>query len=165
MATTDRNKVEFGLSDIVMGTYTVANDGTVTMGTPIHVPGAKSLSFDPEGDESNAYADNIKYWSQYIDNGYTGTLEVMRFSDAVKTGLMGYAAVVGGGLAAIKGATKPACYIAFQSKGDVEKRRGIIYNVSLSAIKRTHSTTEDKIDVETESVDITVTGDNATGSL
>ena len=32
----DNNKVEFGLSNLYVGTYTVAAGGTVTLGTPFH---------------------------------------------------------------------------------------------------------------------------------
>lgn len=160
---TDKNKVFFGVSEIHVGTYTVGDDGTVSLGTPYALKGAKGITIDPEGDESNVYADDIKYWSQFVDNGFSGSMEVTRFTDEFKKLFMGYASVVGGGIASIKGATKPAVYVAFQSKGNVEKRRCIMYNVTLGGIKTEHKTVEDKIDVATETIDITVTGDNATG--
>ena len=39
------NKVEFGISDLYVGTYT-DNVGTITLGTPYHQAGA--VSFSPE---------------------------------------------------------------------------------------------------------------------
>ena len=39
----------------------------------------------------------------------------------------------------------------------------MLLNVSMGPIKHEHKTTEDKVDVETDSVDITVVGDNKTG--
>ena len=63
----DNNKVEFGLSNLYVGTYTVAAGGTVTLGTPYHQAGAVSLSLDAESDSNDFYADNVKYWSGYSD--------------------------------------------------------------------------------------------------
>lgn len=159
----DNNKVEFGISNLYVGTYTVAAGGTVTLGTPFHQAGAVSLSLDAESDSNDFYADNIKYWSGFTDNGFTGTIEVAKFDTDFKTQFLGYQALTGGGVAQIKNATKPNVYVAFQTEGDQEGRRVILYNVALGAIAREYSTIEDSKEPVTESLDITVTGDNGTG--
>lgn len=159
---TDTNKVEFGLSEIHVGTYTV-NGGVVTMGTPYKLPGAVSMSLEPEGDENKFYADDTTYWSNYQDNGFKGTLEMARFTDAFKTQFLGYATLADGGIAAVKGAEKPKVYVCFQGKGDAQKRRCILYNVTLGQIKTEKKTIEDKTEPGTQSIDITVDGDVATG--
>ena len=43
------NKVEFGISNLHIGTYMVDTTGSVTMGTPYHQPGA--VDFSPEASE------------------------------------------------------------------------------------------------------------------
>ena len=136
------NKVEFGISNLHIGTYSVATDGTVTMGSAYHQPGA--VSFSPEAnDENNTfYADDIAYWSDYD------------FTKIAKTD---------GGIALVKGKTKPNVYIGFEVKGDVEKRRIIMYNASLGSIKRSYNTIEENKEVATETIAVTVAGDNATG--
>lgn len=159
----DNNKVEFGLSNLYVGTYTVAAGGTVTLGTPYHQAGAVSLTLDVESDSNDFYADNIKYWSGYTDNGFTGSIEVAKFDTDFKTQFLGYQTLTGGGVAQVKNATKPNVFIAFQTEGDAEARRVILYNVSLGAITREFSTIEESKEPVTESVDITVTGDNGTG--
>ena len=53
------NKVEFGISQLHVGTYTVADDGTVTMGTPYHQKGAVSFSPESQSERSDFSADNI----------------------------------------------------------------------------------------------------------
>lgn len=158
----DNNKVEFGISNLYIGTYTDTN-GTVTLGTPYHQKGAVSLSLEPEGDSNEFYADNMIYWSGFSDNGFSGSLEVARFDTDAKKDFFGYAVTAGGGIAAIKGATKPPVYIAFQTEGDAEARRVIMYNVTLSGINREFNTIEDSKEPVTESCDITVVGDNTTG--
>lgn len=159
----DTNRVSFGLSNVVVGTYTVGADGTVTMGEPMNIPGAVNLSLEPEGNDNSFYADNKKYWSGYSDNGFTGSLEMARFPDKFRTTFMGAKKLDDGGVADIKSSTKPAVYIAYQGEGDKLSRRAILYNVTLSGIKKESKTTEDSTEPETESIDITVTGDNATG--
>ena len=165
MAGATKNIVEFGVSELRVGTYTVGDSGEVTMGAPVALPGAKSISLDPEGDEIKFYADDKVYWSGYSDNGFSGTMEVALFTDAFKTAFMGYVTLADGGIAAIKGADRKKVYIAFQSKGDALGRRGILYNVTLGGIKREYASIEDKKEPITESMDITVNGDNATGMI
>ena len=156
------NKVEFGISNLYFCTYTVGTGGTVTLGTPIAVPGAVSMELEPEGDDYTFYADNTAYWSQFADNGFSGSIEVAMFPDNFKTTFLGYVSLTDGGLAQLKGATKPNVAIMFQSQGDAEARRGILYNVALGNITRSYNTTEENVEVDTETIDITVIGDNAT---
>ena len=60
-----KNKVEFGISNLHVGLYTVAADGTVTMGTPYHQAGARGFSPEQDSNENTAYADNIAYERVY----------------------------------------------------------------------------------------------------
>ena len=157
------NKVRFGLSNLYVCTYTVGAGGTVTLGTPYHQAGAVNLNLSAESGSNDFFADNTKYWSGYSDNGYTGTLETALFDDEFKTQFLGYRQTATGGLAQIKGATKPTVALIFQFEGDEAARRVILYNVSLGAITEEYATTEDKTEPQTESLDFTATGDNATG--
>ena len=148
MPTPDNNKVEFGISNLHVGTYSVSSAGVVSLGTPYHQKGAVSLSLDPESDKSDFFADNIKYWSGYVDNGFTGTVKAARFDTAFKTQFLGYAALSGGAIGKVKTATKPNVYLAFEAEGDAEKRRVLLLNATLG---------------ETEELDINVIGDNSIG--
>lgn len=159
----EQNKVLFGVSNLHFGLYSVANDGTVTLGTPFHVPGTVNISLDAESDESKFYADNVTYWSGYSDNGYTGEIENALFSDEFKTTFMNYVQLDDGGIAQIKGQQNKNVYIMFQAEGDQEARRMIMYNVSLGQITREYSTTEDSVEPQTATLPFTVSGDNGTG--
>lgn len=156
------NKVLFGISQLHVGTYTEAN-GTVTLGTPYHQKGAVSFSPEEQSEQNTFYADNIAYWSGYSGGTIEGDLEVAMFDDAFKTQFLGYRALSDGGLALVKGATKPNVYIAFQVEGDVEARRVILYNCTLGAISREYSTIEESKEPQTATIAVTATGDNATG--
>lgn len=157
------NKVEFGISNLHVGTYTVGDNDTVTLGTPYHQKGA--VNFAPEQDAENNvfYADNIAYWSEYTEGPFEGDLEVALFDDTFKTQFLGYKTLTNGGLAQVKGATKPNVYIAFEIDGDDQHRRCIFYNCSLGTITREYATIEDTKEPATETLGITCTGDNASG--
>lgn len=163
MPTPDNNKVEFGISNLHVGTYNVSSTGVVSLGTPYHQKGAVSLSLDPESDKSDFFADNIKYWSGYVDNGFSGTVKAARFDTAFKTQFLGYAALSGGAIGKVKTATKPNVYLAFEAEGDAEKRRVLLLNATLGEIKREFATIEDKKEPATEELDINVIGDNSLG--
>ena len=157
------NKVEFGISELHVGTWTVAQDGTVTMGTPYHQAGAVSFSPEENSEQNTFYADNIAYWSGYSGGTIEGDLEVAMFDDAFKTQFLGYRALTDGGLANVKNATKPNVAIFFQVEGDSESRRVALFNCSLGAITREYNTIEESKEPTTETLAVTCTGDNASG--
>ena len=158
------NKVEFGISNLYVGTYTVGTTGTVTMGTPYHQAGAISFSPEEQSESSKFYADNVVYWSGYTGGTFEGDLEVAKFDDAFKTQFLGYISKASdGGLAVVKNATKPNVYIAFQVEGDDESRRIIMYNCSLGGITREYNTIEESKEPATETIAVTVAGDNTSG--
>lgn len=157
------NKVLFGVSNLHVGEYTVATNGTVTLGTPYALPGTVNISMEPQSEENKFYADNVVYWSGYSDNGYEGEIENAFFPDDFKTRFMNYKTLSNGGVAQIKGQQNKKVYLMFQVEGDDKARRGIFYNVTLGQITREYSTTEDSVEPATATLPFTVNGDNATG--
>jgi phi13 family phage major tail protein len=157
------NKVEFGISQLHICTYTVGTGGTVTFGTMYHQPGAISFSPEEQSENNTLYADNIAYWSGYSGGSIEGDLEVAKFSDEFKTQFLGYKALTNGGLANVKNAVKPNVAIFFQVEGDSESRRVALYNCSLGVINREYNTIEESKEPATETLGVTCTGDNASG--
>lgn len=157
------NKVEFGISDLYVGTYTDTN-GTITLGSPYHQKGAVSLSLEEDSEETKFYADNITYWADSTGGTFSGDLEVAKFDDTFKTQFLGYVTLADGGIATLKNATKPATYVMFQIEGDTEKRRVILYNCRLSGLNREYSTIEETKEPATETLSVTVLGDDTTGA-
>lgn len=158
-----KNKVEFGISNLHVGTYTVDDQNAVTMGKPYHQNGA--VGFAPEQDSENnvAYADDISYWSEYTEGPFEGDLTVMLFDPEFKTQFLGYVTTNKGGIGQVKNAVKPSVYIAFEVKGDAEKRRVIFYNCTLGSIGREYNTIEESKEPVNETIPVTCIGDNATG--
>lgn len=157
------NKVEFGISQLHVGTYTDDGEGNITLGSPYHQPGAVGFAPEESSEQNIFYADNSPYWSGYSGGSLEGDLEVAKFDDAFKTQFLGYKTLADGGLANVKNSVKPNVYIAFQIEGDAESRRVILYNCSLGAIVREYHTIEESKEPVTETLGVTCTGDNATG--
>ena len=87
------NKIRYGLKNTYISKKTETEDTltgeiTISYGTPFRLYGSVSLSLDAEGDEFVEYADNIKYYSDYTNNGYSGSLEMEYFSDAFKSQIL-----------------------------------------------------------------------------
>lgn len=76
-----KNKVKFNLKNVHIAPIT-ANDGSkLTYDTPFALPGAVSLSLEPQGDIEKFYADGIVYYQSALNNGYEGDLEVAMITD------------------------------------------------------------------------------------
>lgn len=74
------NKVQFNLKNVH---YAILNtEGELpTWAAPVHVPGAVTLTLDPQGDVSPFHADGIVFYQSIANNGYSGDLEMARFPD------------------------------------------------------------------------------------
>lgn len=157
------NKVLMGFSDLYVGTYTVAADGTVTMGSPYHQAGAVGFAPDPSDEENTFHADNVAYFQTFGNGTRSGDLTVAMFDDEFKTKFLGYIELDDGGLAEVKNPSKPQVWVAFEVQGDQDARRVILYNGKFGSINREYSTIEETAEPVTESVQATFVGDNATG--
>lgn len=157
------NKVLFGFKDLYIGTYTVDDQGDVTMGSPYHQKGAVGFSPEEQGENYTFYADDSSYFSYYTSGRFEGDLVVARFDDAFKKQFLGYVELDDGGIAQIKNAIKPNIYLAFEVQGNEGAERVIFYNGSMGGITREFATIEESVEVQTESVSVTINGDAETG--
>lgn len=71
----NENKVAFGLKNVHYALFDIKN-GVVTFSTPIPLPGAVELTFDPRGDLIEFYADDMLYYAASNNQGYDGTLSI-----------------------------------------------------------------------------------------
>lgn len=151
------NKVRYGLKNVYYAVATIAANGTATYATPVAIPGAVNLSLDPEGDINNFFADNIAYATFSANAGYTGTLEVALVPDSFKTDVLGY--VVDPNDAKVlyedAGAATKHFALLFQFEGDEDATKHVLYNCTAQRASIEGATTEDSIEAQTESLDIT----------
>lgn len=145
------NKVKYGLENVYVAFHT--DNG---FDTPIHIPGAVTLTTDPQGNQNVFYADNIPYVTFNTDSGYTGTLEMALVPDAVKAEMFGWQVDTNGALVEVSGGTPKAFALLYEVKGDAKGRRNAFYNVTAARPGSSAETQTDSTDPDTESLDITM---------
>jgi phi13 family phage major tail protein len=149
----NKNLVQFGLSNIAIAQLEEGENGaTPTWGTPVMWPGAVSISMDAAVEEAAKYADNRRYWGQYIDQGYTGELEVMQMLEAFATMALGWYVDELGGLVERNNGIKSNFAIMGQFEGDKHGARWVLYNCQAGKPSSEASTTEDTTEPETQTI-------------
>ena len=83
-----KNKVKFNICTVHYALLTLGTDGAVSFGTPVAMPGAVSLSLDPNGEPSNFYADGYAYYTVSNNMGYEGDLELAMVPESFRTDVL-----------------------------------------------------------------------------
>lgn len=151
------NKVKYGISNVHYAKMTIQNDGTITYGTPVAIPGAVSLTADPEGDTTPFYADNTVYWSSVSNNGYSGDLEVAMLPDSFITDILGAEIDSNGAIFEANNDQNAPFALMFQVDGDKANKRVVYYNVTAQRPGAEANTTEDTKEPQTDTLSITMT--------
>lgn len=147
------NKVSFGLSNVYVAFHsTTAESG---FEAPIHIPGAVSLSTDAAGDSTEFYADNVPWFTQFKNNGYTGTLEMATLADAVYVRMMGNYVDQNGNVVEDANGHPEKFALLFQVEGDEKARRAVLYDVEASRSGENANTTQASISPDTKTLNIT----------
>lgn len=148
---TTANKIKYGISRCY---YAVkGQDGSY--GTPVALPGAVNLSLAPQGELYEFYADNIKYYRNPVNNGYSGNLELAlipdHFLQAVFQNSLDSTDNV-----LVEQVQNAAVEFAlgFQVEGDQDSPRFWIYNCVATRPEISGSTKEDSVEAQTETVTI-----------
>lgn len=153
----DTNKIKYGIKNVYYAVATIAADNSATYGTPVALPGAVSLSLDPQGDTTPFYADNIVYYTSVANNGYEGELELAKLPDSFLKDVLGYAEDVNDVLYEDANAAVVHFALMFQFEGDTHARRHVLYNCVANRPTVSGSTKEESIEPQTETVTITAT--------
>lgn len=161
----EKNKVKFGLSNVHVAKMIKGEDGAITYDTPFKIPGAVNLSLDAEGDNEPFYADNIKYFESFANNGYSGELEIAKIPDEFLKEILGQKIdSIGGVLENINDKITPFAFM-YQIEGDVTGTRFCYYNATVSRPSTEASTTEDTKTPNTDTLSITTSAREDTGDV
>lgn len=161
----DGNKVKFGLSNVHIAKMIIGEEGTITFGTPFKIPGAVTLSLDAEGDSEPFYADNMKFWESFANNGYSGDLEVAKLPEQFETEILGQRKDSNGAIVEnINDKISPFAFM-YQIEGDQTGTRFCYYNTSVSRPSTEANTTEDTKTPNTDTLAITTSARTDTGDV
>ena len=155
MADTQKNKVKFGLSNVHVAKIT-EEDGEITYGTPFAVPGAVSLTAEPEGDTTPFYADNIKYYVAVANNGYTGDLEIAMTPKEFLTQILGQLEDTNGALIESANDVNARFALMGEIEGDIKKRRFVYYDCTAARPSAEMNTVEESKEPQTDTISITM---------
>ncbi len=161
----DKNKVKFGLSNVHVAKITKNDEGGITYGTPFKIPGAVNLSLDAEGDNEPFYADNIKYFESYANNGYSGEIEIAKLPDEFLTQILGQKVdSIGGIVENVNDIISPFAFM-YQIEGDQSGTRFCYYNTTVSRPSTEAATTEDTKTPNTDTLSITTSARETDGQV
>lgn len=156
------DKVQWGLSNVHIAARNESEQGVVSYGTPVALKGAVSLTLDPQQSNFDFYADNIDFFNGSSLTKYEGELEVALIPDWFKTGYLGYKTDTDGHLVStnVQGG---AFAIMFQVEGDTSGKKYAIYNCKANKPSLDYSTIEDQVEVNTETLATSITGESVDG--
>lgn len=161
----EKNKVKFGLSNVHVAKMIKGEDGAITYDTPFKIPGAVNLSLDAEGDNEPFYADNIKFFESFANNGYSGELEIAKIPDEFLKEILGQKIdSIGGVLENINDKITPFAFM-YQIEGDVTGTRFCYYNSTVSRPSTEAGTTEGTKTPNTDTLSITTSAREDTGDV
>jgi len=151
------NKVKYNLKNTHYALLTIAEDGTVSYGTPTAIPGSVSISLDANGEPENFYADGIAYYVINNNMGYEGDLELALIPESFRTEILKEELDSKGVLIENAQVELKSFALLFEFDGDQRHIRHVLYNCAASRPGIEGKTNEDSRKVQTETLTIKAT--------
>ena len=151
------NKVKYNLKNAHYALLDIAQDGTISYGNPVPIPGAVSIGLDANGEPENFYADGIAYYVINNNMGYDGDLELALIPESFRVDVLRETLDENNVLIENSGAEIHPFALLFEFDGDVRHIRHVLYNCSASRPGIEGKTNEESREVQTETLTLKAT--------
>ena len=158
------NKIKFGLKNVHYALMDETGD-TVTYDTPKPIKGAVNLTLDPAGESVQFYADDMPYYEENTNDGYTGSLEMALIPDEFRIDVLGDVEDANGALIENSNAKVKKFALLFEFDGDAARTRHVLYNVLASRPNVSGTTKTSTKEPQTETLNITARPAPDTGDV
>ena len=152
-----KNKVKYNLKNTHYAMLNISEDGAVSYGTPVPMPGSVSISLDANGEPENFYADGTAYYVINNNMGYDGDLELAMIPESFRKDALREELDSRGVLIENASAELAAFALLFEFDGDQRHIRHVLYNCSASRPGIEGKTNEESREVQTETLTIKAT--------
>ncbi len=125
-----------------------------TWAISVALPGAVSLSLDPQGEPESFYADGIEYYVINNNQGYDGDLEVALIPESFRRDILMETTDANSVLLENAASETGKFALLFEFDGDVRKIRHVLYNCSASRPSISAKTNEENREVQTETLTV-----------
>ena len=143
------SKVKYGLHNVH---YAAKNDSGYA--TPVPIPGAVSISMEPQGEMTKFYADNGVYWQASSNLGYEGDLEMAKFPAAFLSAVLGMTPGTNGVVGEYDNVQPAEFALLFEFSGDADHTRYALYNCIATRPTISGETTNEQVEPTTETITI-----------
>lgn len=157
MSDKKKNKIKYNIRNVHYALVTIEDDGKVVFGTPVPIPGAVSISLDPQGEPAIFYADGYAYYTVNNNQGYEGDLEIALIPESFYTDVLKESLDANNVLIETATIETSAFALLFEFDGDVKKIRHVLYNCTASRPAIESETKENDINVQKEKLSFKAT--------
>lgn len=159
-------KITYGLKKLAFAKITVAEDGKITYGAPVMMPGAKAISLSPTGEDTKVYGDDSNYVTITSNQGYDGTVSVLGIPDGFATDIMGMQKDSNGVLIENAEDSKESFALLGEfSSESKQKKRFVLYNCIAGRCNFASNTKEDKVEATVFEIPLTCSPAADTGDV
>ena len=151
------NKVKYNLKNAHYAMLQTSEEGVVSFGTPVALPGAVSISLDANGEPENFYADGTAFYVINNNMGYDGDLELAMIPEDFRVSALNETLDDNKVLIEDANSELNRFALLFEFDGDVKHIRHVLYNCSASRPGIEGKTNDESREIQTETLTIKAT--------